>query len=584
MALPHTLIPGGAPLPQPLAPGEANRIRGIYHLQDRGLTEAAASATAAVDATSVLGAAMVGHILADRYLGRFTHPHSAELAEWLQRYGDLSAAPDIHALLRARLPAGQPLPARPALAMLANVAQPAVQPPMPEETAPPDMALVRNPQLDHDVAEAARRRGASAVLRLLARADGLSPSYRSLLAGEAARILFTLGRDEEALEVGSAGVRACRGAPASCRAASLAGYAGGLAAWRLDRPEAARALFEAGWRAPAGSSSLRASAAFWAARTHLGGRDPTAYMAWLGRASVEHYTFYGLLARRMLGLRSGLAPGEREQSRETLGEADLAAVANLPQGARAFALLQVGRRETAEAELRLLAASVRNTPPLERAVMLVADRAGFSELAAQMADLLQAADGRPREATRFHVPRLRPEGGFRIDPALVYALARTESNFDTALVSAAGARGIMQIMPETAAFITGVGTATEQVSRRLHDPEVNVDLGQRYVAYLARLPGVDADLIRMLAGYNAGPANLAKWGPGIRDLGDPLLFIESIPIDETRAFVPRVLTYSWIFADRLRLPTPSLDQLARGEWPHFAPLTRTAELSPAVLH
>jgi hypothetical protein len=58
---------------------------------------------------------------------------------------------------------------------------------------------------------------------------------------------------------------------------------------------------------------------------------------------------------------------------------------------------------------------------------------------------------------------------------------------------------------------------------------------------------------------------------GIPGSDDPLLFIESIPNDETRGFVPRALTYTWIYAARLHLPAPSLDQLAAGAWPSFTP-------------
>jgi soluble lytic murein transglycosylase-like protein len=249
-------------------------------------------------------------------------------------------------------------------------------------------------------------------------------------------------------------------------------------------------------------------------------------------------------------------------------------------------LLQVGQPQRAEAELRLLWPEVRNTPPLARAVMLVAERAGLYDLAAQLADLLQASDGRPREATRFRVPRLRPEGGFRVDPALVYALARTESNFDTTMVSPAGARGILQILPETASFITAGNrgdseSRTARLSHDLHDPSVNLDVGQRYVSYLSAHGAIDGDLIRLLVAYNAGPGNLIRWQAGILDMGDPFMFIEAIPSDETRAFVPRVLAYTWIFADRLHLPTPSLTDLAHGDWPRYRPLM---EQVSQVLH
>lgn len=63
---------------------------------------------------------------------------------------------------------------------------------------------------------------------------------------------------------------------------------------------------------------------------------------------------------------------------------------------------------------------------------------------------------------------------------------------------------------------------------------------------------------------------MSRWSATIRDHGDPLLFIEAIPIDETRAFVPRVLAHTWLYAARLRLPAPSLDDLAAGSWPRYA--------------
>ena len=69
--------------------------------------------------------------------------------------------------------------------------------------------------------------------------------------------------------------------------------------------------------------------------------------------------------------------------------------------------------------------------------------------------MLQSEDGHRHDELRFPVPRLRPAGGFSIDPTLVYALTRLESNFDPAATSPAGARGLMQIMPATAQYITG---------------------------------------------------------------------------------------------------------------------------------
>jgi hypothetical protein len=68
----------------------------------------------------------------------------------------------------------------------------------------------------------------------------------------------------------------------------------------------------------------------------------------------------------------------------------------------------------------------------------------------------------------------------------------------------------------------------------------------------------------------------------VRDEDDPLLFIEAIPNDETRAFVQHVLTYTWIYAARLRLPAPSLDELAAGDFPRFTPLASRGRLPVAA--
>jgi hypothetical protein len=68
----------------------------------------------------------------------------------------------------------------------------------------------------------------------------------------------------------------------------------------------------------------------------------------------------------------------------------------------------------------------------------------------------------------------------------------------------------------------------------------------------------------------------------VRDDGDPLLFIEAIPNEQTRVFVQQVLTYTWLYAVRLGLPAPSLDELAAGQFPHFTPLASQGKLQVAT--
>ena len=548
-------VPGGgldgAGLPQPLAPSDASRLRRVFSLQSAGKF-----ADAMAEMEAVANPLLNGHVLAQRYLSRFTQPSSADLASWLARYPDHPDAPAVHATLLARVTPGAASPPAPIVASLAPQAPAA---PEPEENSAATAHLPRNSLLDRTVHERAHAGNFDSALRLLGKTKGLDAVYGGQLRAEIAQVLFSQGRDELALRLAEGALRQSQGR------IGLAGYIGGLAAWRLDRPAEALWLFEAANRAEVASPSLQAGAAFWAARAHLRTRDFPGFAPWMRRAATAQHTFYGLLARRSLGL--GL---HTDDSRDTLGSADGDALMATLHGQRALALLQIGQTRRAEAELRCLWPEVAGDVSLSGAVMRVAEAAGLTDLAAQLAGLIETAEGRPHDGARFPIPALRPAGGFKMDPALVYALTRLESNFDPDAISSVGARGLMQVMPVTASYMSGDGGAqADRYAHRLHDPAINLAIGQSYVMYLAGMDGVNGDLIRLLGSYNAGPTSFARMQAGMPDATDPLLFIESIPNDETRGFVPRALAYSWIYAARMHLPAPSLDALAAGEWPTF---------------
>ncbi len=560
LAMPHGFRAGGSAiaLPRPLTPGDAAVMRRIFSLQQRGnIPEAIRAGN---DLTNPL---LMGSALADRLLGRYHRSTVAELTDWLDRYRDLADAQQIYSALQQKMPKGGMLPARPDVTALTRSAEPA--PPLSPQAAERNDTPSPD-RLDRAVIDRATNGQLDQALRLI-RAPSTAPATAARLTGEVVRVLFTGNDDAKALRIAQDGSK-------TASRDGMSAYVGGLAAWRLERTDEARHLFETAADAPGASPRLRAAAAFWASRAARRQQDPADVVVWLKRAAQERTTFHGLLARRILRMPIGIVPGG-----ELLTQADVDAVAATPPGWRAFALLQIDQPDRADAELRTLWPVIQANPVFGRSVLLVASAAGLTDLAEQLAGLLQVGDGHRFDELRFPVPRLRPAGGFSIDPALVYALARTESNFDAGAVSAAGARGLMQLMPATADFVAGdLGLAPA----RLHDPAFNLAVGQRYVSYLGGLDSIGGDLIRLLASYNSGPGSFLRWSASIHDDDDPLLFIEAIPVAETRDFVQDVLAASWIYAARLHRLAPSLDSVAAGEFPRFTPLAGQGIIAAAA--
>ncbi len=124
-----------------------------------------------------------------------------------------------------------------------------------------------------------------------------------------------------------------------------------------------------------------------------------------------------------------------------------------------------------------------------------------------------------------------------LDPYLVTALIREESAFAPTAISQAGARGLMQLMPTTAARVaheTGLQNPVD-----LDSPGPNIALGTRYLAKLHEEFG--GDLVLTLAAYNAGPGAVRRWIKDHHPIQDHETFIEEIPYRETRRYVKRVL-------------------------------------------
>ncbi|GBQ79514.1 lytic murein transglycosylase [Komagataeibacter xylinus NBRC 15237] len=578
-------------MPRPLSPEDVSHIRRVLRLQADGKFDAAIRETAAIHDDTLLG-----DILAARYLNPAYHPNAGQLRLWLRTFSGLADSPAIYSMLAA-MPApvrGGPLPPAPSHDMLDSRRSPQ-HIHLPEEDDPSLRVFTRSAMLDRAVRERTAQgvKGARSALHLIATTPGINDLYAAHLHAGIAMTLFSNGENRLAMSIARDAFEK------SGQRLGFAGYVAGLAAWRQGRADMARPLFEAASRASLTPGSIRAGAAYWAARAHQATGDVAAYQPWLHRAAAAPHTFYGLLASQILGLRA--APASRSAhtpdtistdpdmtlaaAQQTihagspvLGEIDIEAVAATPAGRRAFALMQVGERERAEAALRRLWPDIQNDAALCHSTQMVADAMGLRELSSQMLMLIDTNESEHNtHAARYPVPPLQPEHGFRMDPALVYALTRLESNFDPNIVSGSGAHGLMQLMPVTAGFIAHDKDRFIRRPADLHDPATNLDIGQRFVLYLAQISAqaggthvpAGGDMIRVLASYNAGPVAISRRSATMNEDEDPLLYIESLPNDETREYVRRAFTYLWIYADRLGLATPSLETMARDEWPGF---------------
>jgi soluble lytic murein transglycosylase len=134
-------------------------------------------------------------------------------------------------------------------------------------------------------------------------------------------------------------------------------------------------------------------------------------------------------------------------------------------------------------------------------------------------------------------------GTYRLDPHLLAALVRVESAFNPYARSAKGALGLMQLMPETAAWIAAQRGLPRPGAAQLAEPQMNVDYGSWYLRML--LDDFRGDAILALAAYNGGRGTVRGW-LGTGEWSGRRDEVDQIPFPETRAYVRRVLaTWEW---------------------------------------
>ncbi|MEO8305261.1 MAG: transglycosylase SLT domain-containing protein [Betaproteobacteria bacterium] len=255
----------------------------------------------------------------------------------------------------------------------------------------------------------------------------------------------------------------------------------------------------------------------------------------------SEYGFYGLLAAEALGKR--LEPKSAPLPPDVEGTAAFAARSGV---ARAVKLAQLDMRTESQREWFY---AVRGLP--DDGLLLAAEyarREGLYDRAINTADRTSA---RHDFGLRFLMPyreqfaAAAKEQG--VDVALLFAIARQESRFATDIVSSAGAVGLMQLMPPTARWVAKQLNRADYRPSQISDIAINTQFGAFYLKYwfdrLDRVPALAA------AAYNAGPGRAQAWrGTGALE---GAIWVETIPFNETRDYVKKVLANAMLYAHLL---------------------------------
>lgn len=326
--------------------------------------------------------------------------------------------------------------------------------------------------------------------------------------------------------------------------------AGWIALKHLGKPDEAIKHFRDLESAADGPLS-RGKAGFWLARAYekLGQKDKAAEA--LASAAKNTDTFYGMMAlqqiepaRSRIAVEPPRSPTEKEAARfvgrDSVRAAVLARKSGVDLGITRIFLTHLRNTLNTEPELALLAHLAEALGDTQMAV-----RIGKSGIARGMNLVTYAY---PLHAMPLYQP-LRPAP----EQALLLGVARQESEFNTATVSGAGARGLLQVMPVTAQHVCKDYKLKCEIDRLGRDPAYNLTMASAYIG--DRMDEFNGSYVLTLAGYNAGPGRARQW---MREFGDPrdpavdpIDWVHRIPFEETREYVLKVLSNIQMYRARL---------------------------------
>ena len=379
-----------------------------------------------------------------------------------------------------------------------------------------------------------------ALERLAADSRGTSASQALLLA---ALLLDGEGETERAREHYAALVRSSPRSEAGVSARWQLGWE----AYRAGRYKAAIGYFDA--LAPLEADEVsRLRARYWSARASAKGGAPASAQESFARLALEYpLSYYGWRAAGRLDGGAPVDPAMPAVSASPIprGRAVLAP----SQLARPRILLEAGLVAEARLELDRLFGHARGLDDRLALAELYADAGDFNRPQRLVVDAYQETLARAPlagsldlwwhawPAPFFDEVRDATAKRAHVDPALVYAIMREESGYRPEVLSVSGARGLLQLMPETAEKVARAEAISDFAADDLFVPQVNIALGSAYLEELfARFGGRPSAAI---GSYNAGPHRVAEWLEG--DALEDDEWVEAIPYDQTRGYVKRVL-------------------------------------------
>ena len=532
----------------------------IFDLQNKG-----EMAKADAKISQLKSNVLMGHVLADRYL----HPTAyrtkyEELHNWMARYPDYPQAKKIYQLALSRKPgkSGRLTSPKDQSKIAGNLGAVSKRGKVYETRKNLSGGQVNKVRAFKKDIRRQLKRGQPTMAMSMLNSDYTvkhmdDVEYDRMRAEIAAGYLF-VGKLDPALRLASGSVNR------SGKKVPLAGWVKGLVQWQRGQYNSAANGFELAASSAYSSGWMVSAAGYWASRANMRGGNVKEVSKWLDLASTYPRTFYGLIATRALGHRT-----EFDWTAPKLTRERLKLIAESPHGRRAIALVKAGQVGLAEAELRNF--DIKQSPQHREALMAFVVENKLPAISMQLGNAFKNEKGRLYDAALYPDASWQPQTGYKIDRALIHAIVRQESRFRSGAQNPSGATGLMQLMPKTANYVSGKDIYHRAAGmHQLKNPSINLELGQTYVKDLLNHRAVGQDLLSLTIAYNAGPGNLSKWKSERNHIEDPLLFIETIPFHETRAFVERVLSNYWIYRMRYNQETPTLDAVAEGKWARYA--------------